>query len=152
MLYGDDGIFAGPSKSEIAMLIKRLRIEVKETGEGDIKKHLGVLVERQPDGTLKLSQPQLIKQILDDLWFNSRTKSKPTPAPCGQLLERERDTEAKEDNFHYRSVIGKASFLEKSTRPDIAVAVHQCAKFSSEPKQCHADAVRYFGRFKKKTT
>jgi hypothetical protein len=44
-------------------------------------------------------------------------------------------------------VIGKANFLEKSTRPDIAVAVHQCARFSSDPKQCHADAVWYFGRY-----
>jgi hypothetical protein len=147
MLYIDDGIFAGPSKSEIAMLIKRMQAEFTVTDEGDIKEYLGVLVERQSDGTLKLSQPQLIKQILEDLWFNSRTKSKPTPAPGGQLLEREIDSEAMEDDFHYRSVIGKANFLEKSTRLDIAVAVHQCARFSSEPKQSHADAVRYFGRY-----
>jgi hypothetical protein len=147
MLYVDDGIFAGPSKSEIAMLIERMQAEFNVTDEGDIKEYLGVLVERQSDGTLKLSQPQLIKQILDDLWFNSRTKTKPTPAPGGQLLEREIDAEAMEDDFHYRSVIGKANFLEKSTRPDIAVAVHQCARFSSEPKQSHADAVRYVGRY-----
>ena len=51
------------------------------------------------------------------------------------------------DDFRYRSVIGKANFLEKSTRPDIAVAVHSCARFSSEPKQSHADAVRYFGKY-----
>jgi hypothetical protein len=37
--------------------------------------------------------------------------------------------------------------LEKSTRPDIAVAVHQCARFSSDPKQVHADAARYFGKY-----
>jgi hypothetical protein len=133
------------------MLIKRMQLEFNVTDEGDIKEYLGVLVEKQPDGTLKLSQPQLIKQILDDLWFNSRTKSKPTPAPGGQLLEREIDAEAMEDDFHYRSVIGKANFLEKSTRLDIAVAVHQCARFSLEPKQSHADAVRYFGRYLKGT-
>jgi hypothetical protein len=51
------------------------------------------------------------------------------------------------DEFHYHSVIGKANFVEKSTRPDIAVAVHQCARFSLDPKQCHADAVQYFGRY-----
>jgi hypothetical protein len=118
-----------PCKSEIAILITRMQGEFKVTGKGDINEYLGVLVERQPDGTLKLSQPQLIKQILDDLWFNSRTKSKPTPAPGGQLLEQEIDAKAMEDDFHYRSVIGKANFLEKSTHPDIAVAVHQCARF-----------------------
>jgi hypothetical protein len=51
------------------------------------------------------------------------------------------------EEFHYRLVIGKANFLEKSTRPDIAVAVHQCARFSSDPKQSHPDAVRYFGTY-----
>jgi hypothetical protein len=37
--------------------------------------------------------------------------------------------------------------LEKSTRPNIAVAVHQCARFSSDPKQCQADPVGYFGKY-----
>jgi hypothetical protein len=145
MLYVDDGIFAGPDKEEIAALIRRMQGVFNITDEGDIKEYLGVLVEKQGDGTLKLSQPQLIKQILDDLWFNDRKNSKPTPAPGGQVLEREIDAELMNDDFHYRLVIGKANFLEKSTRPDIVVAVHQCARFSSDPKQSHADAVRYFG-------
>ena len=51
------------------------------------------------------------------------------------------------DDFHYRSVVGKTNFLEKSTRPDIAVAVQQCTRFSAEPKQCHADALRYVGKY-----
>jgi hypothetical protein len=104
-------------------------------------------VEKQPDGRTKLSQPQLIDQILGDLWYKERTKPKTTPAPGGQVLERELDAEPMNDDFHYRLVIGKANFLEKSTRPDIAVAVHQCARFSTDPKQSHADVVRYFGKY-----
>lgn len=50
--------------------------------EGDLNEYLGVLVDKFDDGTIKLSQPHLIKQIvLDDLWFNDRTKPKPTLAP-----------------------------------------------------------------------
>jgi hypothetical protein len=124
-----------------------MKSEFKITDEGDLTEYLGVLVEKQSDGRTKLSQPQLIQQILDDLWFNDKTKSKPTPAPGGQILERDIDAEAMNDEFHYRSVIGKSNFLEKSTRPDIAVAVHSCARFSLEPKQSHADAVRYFGSY-----
>jgi hypothetical protein len=143
MLYVNDGIFAGPDKEEIATLIRRIQGEFNITNEGDIKQeYLGVLVEKLDGGTMKLSQPQLIKQILDDLWFNDRTKSKPTPAPGGQVLERrEIDAESINDDFHYRSVIGKANFLEKSTRPDIVVAVQQCARFSLDPKQSHVDTV-----------
>ena len=39
-----------------------------------------------------------------------------------------------ETTFQYRSVIGKLNYLEKSTRPDIVYAVHQCTRFSSNPR------------------
>jgi hypothetical protein len=62
------------------------------TDEGDLNKYLGVLlVEKQEDGRIKLLQPHLIKEILDNLWFNERTKSKPStraPGGGGQVLER----------------------------------------------------------------
>ena len=45
--------------------------------------------------------------------------------------------------FDYRSVIGKLNFLEKSTRPDIAYATHQCARFSADPKKSHGEAVMH---------
>ena len=48
--------------------------------------------------------------------------------------------------FHYRSVIGKLNFLEKSTRLDISVSVHQCARFSEHPMRSHAEAVKRIGR------
>jgi hypothetical protein len=96
-------------------LIKGLKGEFNITDEGDLTEYLGVLVEKQSNGRIKLSQPQLIQQILDDLWFNERTKPKPTPAPGGQVLQRETDAEAMADNFHYRSVVANGNFLEKST-------------------------------------
>ena len=145
MLYVDDGIFAGPNKGEIDGLIEGLKQEFNITDEGDLKEYLGVLVEKLSNGTMKLSQPHLIAQVLDDLWFNDKTNVKHTPAPGGQVLQRELEAKGMAEDFHYRSVIGKANFLEKSTRPDIAVAVHQCARFSADPKQSHADALRYIG-------
>ena len=55
------------------------------------------------------------------------------------------------NEFNYCSVIGKLNFLEKSTRPDIAYAVHQCACFLADPRQSHADAVKCIGRYLKGT-
>ena len=49
--------------------------------------------------------------------------------------------------FHYHSVIGKLNFLEKSTRPDISISVHQCARFSESPKKSHAEAVKCIGQY-----
>ena len=44
-------------------------------------------------------------------------------------------------------LIGKLNFLKKSTRPDIAYAVHQCARFQIDPKESHAKAVKRIGRY-----
>jgi hypothetical protein len=50
-------------------------------------------------------------------------------------------------SFHYRSVIGKLNFLEKSTRPELAYAVHQCARFCTDPKRSHGEAIKHIGRY-----
>ena len=55
------------------------------------------------------------------------------------------------NEFNYRSVIGKLNFLEKSTCPDITYAVHQCAHFSADPKQSHADTVKCIRQYLKGT-
>ena len=53
--------------------------------------------------------------------------------------------------FNYTSVIGKLNFLVKSTHPDLAYAVHQCARFSSDPKQSHVDVIKRIGCYLKGT-
>ena len=50
-------------------------------------------------------------------------------------------------SFDYRSVIGKLNYLEKCSRPDIAFAVHQCARFSADPRISHGKAVKWLGRY-----
>lgn len=57
------------------------------------------------------------------------------------------DDEDFDCNFDYRAATGKLLFLEKSTRPDIAFAVHQCARFSAHPKQSHGRAIKRIGRY-----
>jgi hypothetical protein len=37
--------------------------------------------------------------------------------------------------------------LEKSTRPDISCAVHQCARHCANPKIQHTAAVKRIGRY-----
>jgi hypothetical protein len=67
--------------------------------------------------------------------------------PSTASINRDLDGEAHNESWEYRSVIGKLNFLEKSTRPDIAFAIHQCARYSSNPKASHSTAVRYIVRF-----
>jgi len=44
-------------------------------------------------------------------------------------------------------VIGKLLYLEKSTRPDISCAVHQCARDCANPEIQHTAAVKRIGRY-----
>ena len=100
---------------------------------GDLNEYLGVKISKLPDGRIKLAQPYLIAQILEDLSFQKDTKGSSTPANSSTILERDLDRDRMNGDFDYRSIIGKLNFLEKSTRPDIAFAVHQCARFSADP-------------------
>jgi hypothetical protein len=77
--------------------------------------------------------------------------TKPIPASSSKLLSRHSESEAFDGSFDYRSVIGKLNYLEKSTRSDIAYITHQCARFSTDPKQEHGKALRWLGRYLKAT-
>ena len=72
---------------------------------------------------------------------------KSTPAVTNTLLHKDTDGPDIQPEFHYHSVVGKLNFLENSTRPDISVSVHQCARFSESPKKSHAEAVKRIGHY-----
>jgi Reverse transcriptase (RNA-dependent DNA polymerase) len=146
MVYVDDGIFISPKETDIDKCIKDMNSIFNLTDEGDISDYLGIKVERG-DTTVTLSQPHLIASILSDLNFASNTKTKGVPALSSSILQRDTDGPDFDEHWSYRSVIGKLNFLEKSTRPDIAYAVHQCARFSAHPKASHASAVRQIVRY-----
>ena len=52
---------------------------------------------------------------------------------------------------YYASVIGMLMYLANNTRPDIAHAVNACARYSHNPKQSHATAVKQILRYLKGT-
>jgi hypothetical protein len=54
-------------------------------------------------------------------------------------------------SFGYQSVTGKVNYLTQTTRPDIMFAVHQIAKFSSDPRKEHGEAIIYLVRYLMKT-
>ena len=147
-LYTDDSILAGPNRSQLEETI----VAIKRTGlnltiEGDLADFLGIQMDRR-DNTIHMSQPHLIKQIMHDLRFNeSNVKGKPTPMVTTPILHRNTESTPHDDSFHYRSLVGKLNYLEKGSRPDIAYAVHQCARFSSAPKHEHAQALRHLVRY-----
>ena len=150
VLYTDDSILMGPNDQELDDIIRQIAdagLDITEE-EGGLEDFLGVNIERTSEGGFHLSQPQLIEQILTDLnLLGENVKIRDTPALSTAVLSEFPDSVDHDQHFHYRSVIGKLNYLEKSTRPDIAYAVHQCARFSKNPKVEHAKAVKLIGRY-----
>jgi hypothetical protein len=152
VLYTDDSIIAGPDKTEILKTIELMKQELDITIEGTLTDFLGVNIDRRDDGTIKLSQPRLIQQVLDDLRLSDENvATKETPMASSTLLSRHPDSRPHDNAFNYRSVIGKLHYLVAGSQSEIAYATHQCARFAQEPKAEHAKAVRWIGRYLKGT-
>jgi len=95
----------------------------------------------------------LIDSILKELGLQANSaKSKATPAASSKLLGHHDNAPPHDKgSFHYRCIIGKLNYLEKSTRQDISYATHQCTHFSADPRQPHANAVKWLARYLKGT-
>ena len=152
-LYTDNSILAGPNKEEIQQVIDNLKnAKLDLTEEGDLEDFLGVQIERKADGSIHLSQPHLIDQILKDLRLDKQdVTTKNVPSTSSKILLRYPLSKDFDNSFNYKSVIGKLNYLEKTTRSDISYITHQCARFTSCPKEEHGQAIRWLGRYLKAT-
>ena len=152
LVYVDDCIMIDPDQANIDEAFRLIVAAGYDmTDEGDLNDYLGVDVSRKDDGTIHLTQPKLINQIISDLNFNERTKPKEFPALIGKTLQPSLDAEPHNMDYNMRSVIGKTNYLEKSTRPEIAFASHQIARFSANPREPHSKAMQHLGRYLKGT-
>jgi hypothetical protein len=148
LVYGDDGIIAGPNKADIDQIVMDLQSHVQGQQQRDLTGYLGVNIETRNDGgTIKLSQPHLIDQIIEDANFQSDTKYKATPAASTTILHKDPSGRPHHATWHYCGIFGKLNFLEKLTRGELGYAVHQCARFCEDPTELHTDAVHHIARF-----
>jgi hypothetical protein len=147
LVYVDDAIICGPSSKVIDKIIASLKEDYEVTDEGEINDYLGVNVSRPTEDTIELRQPHLIQQILDKVGILPQSKTKDKAAPSSTILCRDLDGAPFREKWDYQRIIGKLNFLEKSTRPEIAYAVHQCARFANNPRESHANSVKYLCRY-----
>jgi hypothetical protein len=124
IVYTDDTILLGPNKEEIDNLVKLLAQTFKIEDQGELSDYLGIKIERKQDGTLEWTQPTHIHSILKDLRLEGEGLKNQPKVRTRKLLN-----------------------LEKSTRPDISCAVHQCARHCANPKVQHTIAVKRIGRY-----
>ncbi len=150
IIYVDDVIVYGKDRQELIQLVESLDRDFSLTDEGeDIHAYLGIKIDKTPDGT-SLSQPFLIERALAVVNFsltNTRQVRHDTPADNRTLLHADSDGPERKQEWSYRSVLGMLTYLTGTTRPDLAYAVHQCARFSTRPKHIHEIAVKRILRY-----
>jgi Reverse transcriptase (RNA-dependent DNA polymerase) len=151
VIYTDDTIITGSNVAKVDSTINKIAELFNITSEDEVNDFIGVNIAHTDDGKILLTQPKLIQNILDDLGLKDDTKIKAIPALSSKILQPPIDSPSFNETWHYRSLIGKLNFLEKSTRPDIAYAVHQCARFSSNPIYEHGKAIKQIGRYLMRT-
>jgi hypothetical protein len=123
-----------------------MSLEVEDSVAG----FLGVHIERnQSDGSIKLTQVRLIKQVIAALGIEHEhvvyTPTGLTP------LTKDSKGDPPDGSFNYASIIGMLGYLQSNIRQDIAYAVSPAARFTHHPKRSHEDALKRIGRYLKGT-
>ena len=106
---------------------------------GATKQILGKRIIRdKTNGTLKLSQSEYVKKILNRFNMN---EAKPVSTPLGShfKLSKEQSSKIEEERDHmskvpYASAIGSLMYVMVCTRPNITHAVGVVSRFMSRPR------------------
>ena len=74
------------------------------------------------------------------------TKVATNDTPAGYpLLNKDENFSARKASWKYRGIIDMLGYLHVTTRPYIAMAKHQCARFNNDPHLSHERAVKRIG-------
>lgn len=154
-LYVDDLIIASKSEKLMKETKQDLfdRFEMKDLGR--LHYCLGIEMVWRNDGTCSLNQSKYIENVLERFSMKD-CKPVSTPINSGTKLTKEMSPKTKEEISEmslipYRSAVGSLIYLVTGTRPDIAVAVGEVAKFSNNPGKQHWMAVKRILRYLKET-
>lgn len=93
---------------------------------------------------VELTQRGLTDKILKTVGMDASNANE-TPAKEAPL-HSDQNGKPFNENWDMASVVGMLMYLVH-TRPDIQFAVHQCAKYTHHPKDCHAKAVKKICRY-----
>lgn len=149
VVYVDDCIFIGTSLQVIDRELDILKKTFDLEKEEDMAGFLGVAITTDKFGAKTLAQVGLIDRILrmTDMLHST---GKATPAAYG-ALGKDLNGKPRLESWNYRAVIGMMLYLSSNSRPDIAFAVNQCARYCSNPTLTHEIAVKRIVRYLKQT-
>ena len=151
-VYVDDFVVTGESSERIEQVKAALaqKFDVKDLGE--LHYFLGVqVIQNHKKGTVWIGQPTFTESVLQKYGMN---EAKPIKTPVNvnsKLLNATEESELVDQSL-YQSAVGSLLYLATRTRPDIAFAVNNVARFCSKPTKQHWMAVKRIFRYLRGTT
>jgi hypothetical protein len=82
------------------------------TNQAAMKTFLGVQIQRNDNGTIVLTHPQLINSIVSNLGFKENSNVRDIPALSSKILQKHSSSANHSEKWQYRSAIGKLYYLE----------------------------------------
>ncbi len=128
--------------------MQNLDLDIED--QGHPANYVRVNIKRLRDSSIELSQRALINTIIKDVDLGD-SKVKSIAAKPNEHLHAHLDKPEFALNFNYRFLIGKLNYLAQTTQPNIMYAMHQLAKYSSNPREPHGEAALYLTCYLKKT-
>ena len=151
-VYVDDIVIAGESTEKVQEVKHTLSRKFNMKDLGELNHFLGVQVIQDHDkGTMWIGQSQYTDTILKKFGMD-QSKSIRTPVNTNLKLRKSTEESELADEVLYQSAVGSLLYLSTRTRPDIAYAVGNVARFCSKPTKDHWIAVKRIFRYLKGTT
>ncbi len=150
--YVDDCLFFGRDQAKIDDMINKLKSDgFALTIEDDVYAFLGVELNRnEATGEVELRQKGLIEKILKTCGMQDCNKK---ATPCNkEPLGTDANGPRCQESWDYASVVGMLMYLCSNSRPDIQFAVHQCARFTHNPRRSHEQAILRICRYLRGTS
>lgn len=140
----DDCLWFGRDAKQLDKLIEEMKGLMDLTIESnDVSAFLGIQFTREGE-TITLTQKGLIEKILKTMGMENCNAEK-VPVEH-KPLGKDGNCPPMTEEWNFASVVGMFLCLSGNSRPDIAFAVNQAARFTHSPKQSHAQALKRIAR------
>jgi hypothetical protein len=151
--FVDDLAVASADPREIALFKTAIMARFKMTDGGVATHYLGIEIDQQP-GVTRLHQAPYIAQLLER---QGMADCRPAHTPLAPNTELMLSTTSSPDlssprlspaKVHeYRLLTGSLAYLATTSRPDLALAVHQLSRSLSAPTEQHQAAAQHVLRY-----
>ena len=109
ILYVDDAVLISPDLPKIKACVQILQKGFSLTDDGPLHDYLGTCFILSKDGSIELTQHQMIQRILDYVSLNptaTNVKMHDTPAASENILNRDTDRSPRNQTWNYHGVLG----------------------------------------------